>query len=791
MLGAQHPPVLGPAMSAGPIGYRFGIFETDLARGRLLRQGELVRLQEQPFQVLVALLERRGQVVARDDLRQRLWPGDTFVEFDKSLGVALTKVRAALGDDAANPRFIETVPKRGYRFIAPVTVVEDAGAESAPPTPATVPSAPPVSALASAPRRRASTLVWLLAGPAALAIAAAGFFYGRSRPSASGSPAETLVVAAFTNATGDAVFDGSLRRATIVALRQSPFLNVLSDSAIADALQDLGRPPAETLSPALARDVCRHDRGAVVIDGSVARSDDERYVVVVGASRCDDGAPIARETRTFARKEDVLPGLGQQLARVRGALGESRATLTSYNVPLEVATTDSIDALRAYELGVDLRARDDNPHAIPAFETAVSLDPRFAMAYAQLGSAYSNQAKTEAATPYLRKAFELRDRATEPERLYITGRYFDVVTGELEKASQTYRLWTRMYPDEWAAFNALANDANLLGRYDVAVEAASRAVTLAPRQLFGRVNLMTALVALHRFDEGDRVAAQILERDPDNTSAHLTRYALAIVAGDAGAADREIAWGARHPDDPGLPYVQGEWAAAHGQMAASARLFGEAARRDRAAGNDEGAGDALASSAEMEALVGNNEVAGQQAAAAVALSRGELTTGVTGLVAAQTGHLHDASAHLEGLSRDRPLSTFTMGVYAPMLRGAIATAEGATAAAITDAMAPALPYELGQQAALMPVYIRGRAYLGARAPDLAAGEFQKIIDHVAVDPVSPLYSLAFLELGRADAALGKRDDSRKAYATFLDLWKAADRDVPILRAALREYATVH
>lgn len=783
-------------MAARRTGYRFGIFETDLTEGRLRRQGEPVRLQEQPFQVLIALLERPGELVTRDELRKRLWPGDTFVEFDKSLGVALAKLRAALGDDAANPRFIETVPRRGYRFIAPVAMDEAGRAaviEPARPSPSIVPAAPQV-APASVPvpvgRRGASKVFWLLVGLAASIVAVAAVFYWRGRTSASGASAQMLVVAEFGNTTGDAVFDGSLRRATIVALRQSPFLNVLSDEAIGDALQDLGRPPGGALSSALARDVCRHNRGSAVIDGTVARAGDHGYVIVVSASRCGDGTPVARETRTFARKEDVLPGLGQQLERVRVMLGESRATLTSYDVPLEVATTESIDALRAYQLGLDLRARSDNQHAIPALQTAVSLDPQFAIAYAQLGSAYSNQANTAAATPYLRKAFELRDRATEPERLYITGRYFDIVTRELEKASQTYRLWTRIYPNDWLAFNALANDANLLGRYDVALDAANHAVALNPRHLFGHINLMTALVALHRFDEGRQASARIVERNPNNSSAHFTRYALAVFAGDAAAVAREVAWGAQHPDDPGLPYVQGEWAAAHGEMTNSTRLFREAARLDRAAGNDEGAADALAWSAEMEALVGNNEIALQDAAAALALSQGELTTGITALVAVQTGHVHEATQQLNGLGRDRPLSTFTMGVYAPMLRGAIATAEGAAASAITDAMAPALPYELGQQAGLMPVYIRGRAYLAAGAPALAATEFRKIIDHVGVDPVSPLYSLAFVELARADAALGKRDDSRKAYAAFLDLWKGADRGVPILRAALREYATV-
>ncbi len=739
--------------------------------------------------MLLALLEQPGELVTRDELRQRLWPGDTFVEFDKSLGVALAKLRAALGDDAANPRFIETVPRRGYRFIAPVSVEErpDGSADPSRATPAELVT--PSAALPSTVRHRRRWRAWWVFAAAAVLAASAAAIRWRSI-AAGGSPMQTLVVSEFANATGDQVFDGSLRRATIVALGQSPFLKVLSDDAIADALQDLGRPPGGTLWSALARDVCRHDRASAVIDGSIAPTDDRGYLVIVAASRCADGTSLARETKRFARKEDVLPGLSQQLVSVRAALGESRTTLSTYDVPLEVATTSSLDALRAYELGIDLRARSDNQHAIPALKTAVSLDPQFAIAYAQLGSAYSNLGDTGGGAPFLRKAFELRDRVTEPERLYITGRYFDVVTGELEKASQTYRLWTRVYPDEWIAFNALANDANLMGRYDVAVDAASRAVALAPKQLFGHVNLMTALAALNRFDDAKRAASRILEGDSDNASAHLTRYAIACFAGDTAARDREVAWGEQHPNDAGMPYVEAEWAAAGGHIRATARLFRLAARRNHDSGNDPGAANALASSAEIEALVGDEAGATEDAMAALALSRDELTVGITALVAAQTGRIRDAAKQLDELGRERPLSTFTMGVYAPMLRGAVATAEPATASAITDAMAPALPYELGQQAGLMPAYIRGRAYLAARAPDLAVTEFQKIIDHVGVDPVSPLYSLAYVELARADAALGRRDDSRKAYAAFLDLWKGADRDVPILQAAVKEYAAL-
>jgi DNA-binding winged helix-turn-helix (wHTH) protein/tetratricopeptide (TPR) repeat protein len=753
-------------MSVGRIRYHVGLFEIDPTSGRLWRQGEPVRLQDQPFRILLALLERPGELVTRDDLRQRLWPSETFVEFDKSLGVALAKLRAALGDDAANPRFIETVPRRGYRLIAPASLEGDGLSPQATPS-------------AQRPRR---IPVWLVAGVAAAAVA--GVWSWRRRPAPAAAPAARLVVAEFENTTGDAAFHGSLRRATTVALQQSPFLRVLPDATIGETLQELGHPPAETLSAALARDVCRRTGASAVVGGRISNAD-EGYVVTIGANRCSDGLALARETGSFRRREDVLPGLGRAIERLRRTLGESRTSLDSYSVPLEIATSDSLDALRAYQLGVDLRARSDNLRAIPAFKTAVALDPRFALAYAQLGSAYSNLGDATDGAPYLQKAFELRDRATEPERLYITGRYFDVVTGELEKASATYLSWTKVYPDEWTAFNALANDANQIGRYDVAVGAASRAVELNPRHLFGQINLMTALAALHRFDQARAVADRILDRDPDNSTAHLARYAMASLEGDEAASAREVAWGRQHPDDSGMPYVEAEAAAQHGRIAESLKLFEAVARMDEAGGNDDSAADALAVSAEFAALVGEDAAAQRVSDAALALARNETVSGLAALVNALTGRPRLARQQLDELERAHPLSTFTLGIYAAMAH-LLLSGPGVSAAQVTDLMSAARPYELGQEAGLLPAFVRGRAYLTAHAPLQAVPEFQTVIDHVGVDPVTPLYPLAYLELGRAEAALGQAEKSRAAYRRFLAFWKQADRDLPLWRAAQHE-----
>jgi DNA-binding winged helix-turn-helix (wHTH) protein/tetratricopeptide (TPR) repeat protein len=767
-------------MSVGSIRYRFGLFEADPQRGRLTRQGEAVRLQEQPFQVLVALLERHGDLVTRAELRERLWPGDTFVEFDKSLGVALTKVRAALGDDAANPRFVETVPKRGYRFIAPVT--QDGPVSD---------SAPVVSARSeSRPSHRRWSLQQVLALGAAVVLAVVMVTLVARRSNGARSARATgrvsVVIAEFTNNTGDTVFVGSLRRAASVALRQSPFLSVMADAAIADTLQTLGRAPNDLLTAPLARDVCMHTHGNVLVDGDISLAGDT-YTLVVEATRCADGGSVARETRTFAKKDDALSALGQAIERLRPALGESRESLQAYDVPLQVATTDSLEALRAFHLGMDLRLRADNVRAIPALKTAILLDPQFALAYAQLGSAYSNIGSEAAGLPFFIKAFDLRDRVTEPERLYITGRYFDIVTREMEKAIENYRLWTGLYPEEWGPFNGLANDADLIGRYDVAAQSAARAVALAPKQLFPRVNLMTAYAGLNKFVEAADTAREILAQRPDNPSAHIALYAIARHAGDDAGALREVAWGTQHPD-AGLLYVEAEDAGLHGRFAEMTRLFREVARTTREGGNSEGAGNTLAFSAVVNSFAGRSDAALADASSAAALGSNEIILGSVGIVDARARRTADAEQRLATMNRTYPLSTYALGMYAPMVQSALAAERSPSAADVTAAAAAGVPYEFGQQGPLGLPYLRGLAYMAAHAPDLAVVEFQKVIDHVGADPVSPLYALCYLGVARANAAMRKRDDSRRAYDTVRGLWANADRDAPIVRAALGESA---
>jgi len=769
--------------------YRFGQFEVDVHTGSLLRQGRRVRLQEQPFQVLVALLERNGALVLREQLRERLWPGDTFVEFDKSLGVALAKVRAALGDDATNARFIETIPKRGYRFIAPIAVVSDsAGVQAAEPAVAVAPApAPTPPGVETRPRHRAAiaALVFLL-------IAGIGaFWFSRSRIDGRLAARAGVVVAIFTNSTGDSVFNGSLRTVAMMGLAQSPYLHVLSNQALGEILQELGRPPDEALTSGLAREVCSRANAAAIVDGSIARSG-PNYVLMVQASRCGDATVLAQRRASVGSRDQVVATLGREIADLRRELGEPGSVFQSYNMPIEVATTDSLEALHAYQLGMELRARGDNLKAIPVFKTAVALDPQFAVAYVQLGSSYSNMGNVDEGTPFFRRAFELRDRTTAPERFLITGRYFDIVLGDLEKASETYRAWSEVYPDEWLGFNALANDANLMGRYDVAVNASRRTVALEPNHLFGYTNLTTALVGLKRYDEAKAVCRQALEHFPDGASAHLVLYALGAIERDDAATARELAWSSAHPDRSEILFEQAEWSASRGRPVEAAKMFDEVAHRQRAAGNTEAPADALVNGAEYEAFMGRTDAAIKTATEALQIGHNEVVRGLGALIYALGGRDEPAERLLRDTAERHPLSTMTMGVYSPMARAVLAgQRRGATLDAVTRALAPGLPYEWGQEAALAPEYIRGLECLRLHAWGDAARAFQAVIDHAGVDPISPIYPLSYLGLARADAALGRRDEARREYSALFVFWKDAEPDLAPLAAARKEYATLH
>ncbi|MGH9730949.1 MAG: tetratricopeptide repeat protein, partial [Candidatus Acidiferrales bacterium] len=395
-------------------------------------------------------------------------------------------------------------------------------------------------------------------------------------------------------------------------------------------------------------------------------------------------------------------------------------------------------------------------------------------------SAYSNVGETIAGSQYFKRAFELRSRVTEPERFYIAGRYFDIVTGELEKASENYELWQQTYPDEWLAYNALANDANQLGRYETAIKAAKQVVLLNPNHAFGYTNLALGLLGTNRFDEAKAVCEEAVARRRDGEVIHTILYAMAFI-------DRNLKAPQSETNEPGVLYVEAEGEAAQGKMKDARRLFRQDIAELRAGGQSEGIANTLAYEALLNALIGRTAEARRMAAVSLRSGRGETVLGSDALAFALAGDAVQAKNIADEFNNSYPLATLNMDVFSPMIQTAIAEFHRPTTEEVTEMMKPALPYEFGQEADLLPVYIRGQAYLISHSGTDAAREFQKMLDHLGVDPVSPYISLAYLGLARADNLMGEKTNSLKAYEHFFQLWKDADNNIPILQVSRREY----
>ena len=778
--------VLDSDSTAPPI-YKFGVFEANTARGELLRKGMKIRLQEQPFRLLTALLETPGDLVSKEQLRERLWPGNTYVETDVSLSVAVGKLREALGDDATSPRFVETVPRRGYRFLAPVQKLHP----SPPVVPlVTVPAAiNDTNSSVLAPARGATLRKWSIALLALAVVAAASIYYwftSRSRPAAS---VHSVVISDFTNSTGDPVFDASLRRALTLQLAQSPAFLVHSDAAIDEALQGLGRPPSlDHVTPEIARQVCLPLGADVTLTGSVSRAGYDHFSILVEADRCGDGSHLVQASKNVVGRDRVLPAVGQLLVNIRRHLGESNSSLRRFNVPIQQASTDSLDALNAYRVGLDLRSRGKHPDSIPFFKAAILLDTQFAMAYEQAGSVLYNLGEQELGARYLQKAFDLRARVTEPERFFITGRYFDIVTGQLEKALAVYSLWQKTYPLDWLPFNESANDEKLIGRYAEGIRDAREAMRLEPNHSFSYANLAISLFGAQRTSEADAICREAMRKRRDSSELHRTIYELAFLSGDL---ERVAKAAPLIENDIDVSASAAMAAASRGKIADAGRLLVSNAAKARSAGFPGAAAYPLGLEALLLADVGQTAEARHFAELALAAKGGTTGFGLALVALAVAGDKTKSEEAGREYDRAYPLSLYNMGVYGPSAKTALASAQSATPEQVKEMMAPALPYELGREANLLPVYVRATSLLKAGDGPDAVYEFHKLLDHREVNPVSPYLSLAHLGLARSFKLTHQHADSCTEYGEFLRLWQNGDRGVPAHQAAQREYDAAH
>jgi eukaryotic-like serine/threonine-protein kinase len=648
-------------------------------------------------------------------------------------------------------------------------------------------AAPPVSPAHADGQTRSRPYVWIAAAAVLVVGSAVGAWLFFKRPGRTLTDKDTIVLADFTNKTGDAVFDDTLKQALAVGLGQSPFLNVVSDGRVRATLGEMNRAPAERLTEEIAREVCQRTASKAVISGSIASLGNE-YVVGLNAVNCASGDSLAREQVQAAGKEKVLDALSSASAKMREALGESLPSVQKFDVPLDQATTSSLEALKAFSLG----RHQSDVASIPLFEQAIQLDPNFAAAYSRLGVVYSNLGQPARANEYATKAFELRDHATERDRFYIASSYYMFGTGQLEKAIQTYELWVQSYPRDWIAYANLGAPYANIGQYEKAVEATRESLKLHPDSVSLYENLSGNYLALNRFPDARDTINQALARKFDEQYLHTNLYALAFLQGDAAAMTQQAAWFEGKGDvENEILGMESNTEAYLGRLDKAHELTRRAAVSAEGAQNKEAAARWSAEAALREALFGNYPAARDRANAALSLAPASRDAeSEAALALAMAGDATRSQSLTDDLNKRFPLDTLTQSVWLPVIRGQLELNRKSPSSAI-ELLHAAVPYELGQtffRSCVYPIYIRGEAYLAAGQGASAVAEFQKILDHRGLVQNCPTGALAHLGLARAYALQKDTPKARAAYQDFLTLWKDADPDIPILKQAKMEYA---
>ncbi len=639
---------------------------------------------------------------------------------------------------------------------------------------------------------RASRSRWKILVPATVLVAAAligAGLYFRPRPATPLTSKDTIVLADFDNKTGDAVFDDALKQALAVQLGQSPFLNILSDRKVEDTLHLMGRVSNERITRDIARELCIRTGSKAFLVGTISNLGGQ-YVIGVDAVGCSSGDTLAKEQEEAATKQDVLKALGKAAASLRGKLGESLTTVQKFDVPVE-ATTPSLEALKAFSMGITTFRTKGNAEAIPFYKRALELDPNFAVAYASLGVAYGNLGQASLAAENIKKAYALRERVSEREKYRIAALYYQSVTGELEQASQVYELWAKSYPQDVVPPGNLGYIYTELGQYEKSLTETQESQRLEP-DVTGYFNLAQTYLFLNRVDDARKTIDQAQGNKFEGDLLHWVIYQLAFVKGDAAEMERQVAWAAGKPGSEDiLLSFQSDAEAYYGRLA-KARDFSRRAV-DAAARNNSKETAALwqVNAALREAEFGNTAAAKQGVVAALTLAPGRDVKMLSALTLARAGEAVRAKAIAEELEKSYPSETLLKVYWLPTVKAAIELNANDSAQALV-LLEAAAPYELGeppqfQLGTLYPAYIRGQAQLMARNGTGAATEFQKFLDHRGIVLNFPLGALAHLGLARAYALSGDTAKSRTAYQDFFNLWKDADPDVPVLKEAKAEY----
>ena len=646
----------------------------------------------------------------------------------------------------------------------------------------------------SVPKKRLGRLSWKIVVPVAAVIVTAliaGVLYNRSRTSPQLTEADTIVLADFANSTGDPVFDDTLKQGLATDLQQSPFFNILPQRKVRDTLKLMGRATEERLTASVAQEVCQRTESKVVVEGSISTLG-SHYVIALNAVNCQTGDSLVREQAEAGTREDVLNALDHAANQLRGKVGESLSSIQNYDTPLKQATTPSLDALKAYSMGNTIVDSGDPGTALPLYKRAIELDPDFAAAYTSLGIAYFSTGESGLASESLQRAYALRDRVSERERLIITTFYHKYVTGDLYKASQASELLVRTYPREFQPHGNLGNIYGLLGEYQKALAEQREAIRLNPDSANIYVSLVFDLMHLERFAEAKGAFEQGLGRKLDPPAFHYQRYAIAFLEGDATEMKREVAWSvARLGADNMLLNAEANTEAFSGHMQKARELHRLAAESALRAGQKEVAAGREMLAAFPEAEFGNAAQARRETAAALALAPTRNVRSLAAFVLARAGDSDRARKMADDLEKQDPFNTEVVGYWLPTIRAAIEINRKNPAKAI-EILQTAAPLELGERGQLgvllYPIYVRGQAYLALQQGSAAAAEFQKLIDHRGLVLNQPIGALARLGLARAHALQGDTVKASTAYQDFLTLWKDADPEIPVLKKAQAEYA---
>ncbi len=623
---------------------------------------------------------------------------------------------------------------------------------------------------------------WKLYVPAAvgLALAAvAGVLLWPSRTPAL-SERDTILLSDFVNTTDEPLFDGALKQALAIKLEESPFLNVFPDEGVRRTLRLMERSPDDRVTPPIAQEICERQGIRATLNGSITGLGNE-YVIALNALDCQTGQSIAREQVEAGSREDVLRSLGEAASRLRVKLGESLASLERFDAPLEEATTSSLEALKAYTMGQAERQGGRESEGITLLKHAIELDPNFAVAYARLGTAYSNVRETALSADYSRRAYERRDRASERERLYITARYHSQVTGDLDKAIETYTLLTRTYPRDYAAYNNVAIQYRSIGQVERALENSREALRLNPDAVFPYLNVADAYLRLHRVEEAKATYAQALDRGLDSVPVRAGLYWIAFLEGEATAMRTELE-SVRQVSQHFADLLENRTAIGTGRLAQARDVMRRAARTYRF---KESAALWMLDLAEAEALFGYPNDARDTAAEALALADGALVIGRAAMVTAMSGAESEAQ-RLIGRAAEAfpPTHTLATSYGQPVARAWVAFHRSDAEATIAH-LEPAVPY-----ATVRPdvPYLKGLVLLETGKGEAAAAEFQSLVDRGHRNLTSTAwYPLAQLGLARARVLAGDTVKSRRAYQDFFALWKDADPDLPVLLEARREH----